>query len=268
MLQSATARQQLISFLQSIDGSTQLIAPNPPSSFSNISAASYSGSTVAPESDVAGFGAGLAPQVQSATSSPLPVVLAGSSVSIQDSAGLLRLAPLFFVSPQQINYEIPLGTAAGNATVSVATGSGATATGTLQIANIAPGLFSANGNGTGVAAATAIRVNADGSQSPVTVFQCGSSANSCVPVPIDLSSGPIFLTLYGTGIRNRSALAAVVCTIGGANATVQFAGAQGAFVGLDQVNVQVPASLAGGGQLTIALTVDGQAANPLSISVQ
>jgi len=117
MLQSATARQQLISFLQSIDGSTQPIAPNPPGSLSNISAASYSGSTVAPESDVAGFGTGLAPQVQSATSSPLPVVLAGSSVSIQDSAHVLRLAPLFFVSPQQINYEIPPGTATGNATV-------------------------------------------------------------------------------------------------------------------------------------------------------
>jgi uncharacterized protein (TIGR03437 family) len=268
MLQSATARQQLITFLQSIDGSTQVIAPNPPGSLSNISAASYSGSTVAPESDVAGFGTGLAPQVLSATASPLPVVLAGSSVSIQDSARVLRLAPLFFVSPQQINYEIPPGTASGNATVTVATGSGATAIGTLQIANVAPGLFSANGNGAGVAAATAIRVNADGSQSPVTVFQCGASANSCAPVPIDLSSGPIFLTLYGTGIRNRSALAGVVCTLGGANAMVQFAGAQGAFVGLDQVNVQIPASLAGGGQLTIALTVDGQAANPVTISVQ
>jgi len=119
-----------------------------------------------------------------------------------------------------------------------------------------------------VAAATAIRVNADGSQSPVTVFQCSSSTSGCAPVPIDLSSGPIFLTLYGTGIRNRSALTGVVCTIGGANAMVQFAGTQGTFVGLDQVNVQIPASLAGSGQVMIALSVDGQAANLVTIAVQ
>jgi uncharacterized protein (TIGR03437 family) len=268
MLQSATARQQLISFLESIDASTQPIPPNPPTKLSSISAASYIGTTVAPESDVAGFGVGLAPQTQVATAVPLPAVLAGSSLSVQDAAHVLRLAPLFFVSAQQINYEVPPGTAPGNATVTVATASGATASGTVQIASVAPGLFSANGNGTGVAAATAVRVNADGSQSPVTVFQSGSSANSFVPVPIDLSSGPVFLTLYGTGIRNRSSLTGVVCTIGGANATVQFAGAQGAFVGLDQVNVQVPPSLAGAGQVTISLTVDGQAANPVIISVQ
>jgi uncharacterized protein (TIGR03437 family) len=268
MLQSATARQQLISFLESIDASTQPIAPNPPTKLSSISAASYIGTTVAPESDVAGFGVGLAPQTQVATAVPLPAVLAGSSLSVQDAANVLRLAPLFFVSAQQINYEVPPGTASGNATVTVATASGATASGTLQIASVAPGLFSANGNGTGVAAATAVRVNADGSQTPVTVFQSGSSANSYVPVPIDLSSGPVFLTLYGTGIRNRSSLTGVVCTIGGANATVQFAGAQGAFVGLDQVNLQVPPSLAGAGQVTISLTVDGQAANPVIISVQ
>jgi len=58
------------------------------------------------------------------------------------------------------------------------------------------------------------------------------------PHPIDLSSGAVYLTLYGTGIRNRSSLDNVAATIGGVNTTGLFAGPQGTFVGLDQVNVQ------------------------------
>src|SRR5207244_2206167 len=126
-----------------------------------------------------GFGQSLATQSQSTPTADLPTVLAGSSVTIQDASGGLRLAPLFFVGPTQINYLVPAGTASGPATATVATASGATATGTLQIAAVAPGLFTANGNGAGVAAATAIRINPDMSQSPVAVFQCGSAALSC-----------------------------------------------------------------------------------------
>ena len=181
---------------------------------------------------------------------------------------MFRLAPVFFVGPTQINYLVPSGTASGAATVTVATASGATASGTLQIASTAPGLFTANGNGAGAAAATAIRVNSDNSQTPVNVFQCGTTALSCTPTAIDVSGGAVYLTLYGTGIRNRSSLANVTVSIGGVEAPVLFAGAQGGFVGLDQVNVQVPTSLRGRGSVNIVLTVDGKTANTVTINVQ
>jgi uncharacterized protein (TIGR03437 family) len=42
---------------------------------------------------------------------------------------------------------------------------------------------------------------------------------------------------------------------------VSYPGPQGAFVGLDQVNVQLPASLAGKGNVTIQVTANGIAAN-------
>src|SRR5438477_270657 len=146
--------------------------------------------------------------------------------------------------------------------------SGATASGMLQIGSTAPGLFTANGNGAGAAAATAVRVNSDNSQSPVNVFQCGTTALSCTPTAIDVSGGAVYLTLYGTGIRNRSSLANVTVSIGGVEAPVLFAGAQGGFVGLDQVNVQVPTSLRGRGSVNIVLTVDGKTANTVTINVQ
>jgi uncharacterized protein (TIGR03437 family) len=73
---------------------------------------------------------------------------------------------------------------------------------------------------------------------------------------------------YGTGIRHRSALANVTCAIGGTQAPVVFAGPQGQFTGLDQVNVQLPAGLAGKGEVDLVLTVDGVVANTVRVNLQ
>jgi uncharacterized protein (TIGR03437 family) len=267
-LQNAGQRQQLIRFLLSIDSATVPIAPDPPGALRNTSAASYTGSTVAPDSNVSAFGSGLALQAQGATTLELPFVLGGTTVSVRDSANVLRLARLFYAGPGQVNYLVPGTAARGTATVSVAAVTGTTATGTVEIAPVAPGLFAANGNGQGVAAATAIRVAPDGTQSPVAVFQCGTTAGSCTPAPMNIGSDRIFLTLYGTGIRNRSSLENVRTTIGGTNAPALFAGPQGTFVGLDQVNVEIPASLRGRGEVSIVLNVDGQASNAVTVNVQ
>src|SRR5439155_25227281 len=168
--------------------------------------------SLAPDSFARAQGTPPATQPQGAAPTDYPTVLAGSSVAISDFAGALRLGALSFVSPGQINYVLPAPTAIGLATVTVTSASGATSSGTVQIARVAPGLFQINT--AGVAAATAVRVNPDSSQTPVTVFQCGTTAESCVPAPIDPSKGPGYLTLYGTGIRNRTSLANVRTAIG------------------------------------------------------
>jgi len=50
---------------------------------------------------------------------------------------------------------------------------------------------------------------------------------------------------------------------------VTYAGAQGIYVGLDQVNVgPVPRSLMGAGVVSVALTVDGQQANSVQVAIQ
>jgi uncharacterized protein (TIGR03437 family) len=124
-----------------------------------------------------------------------------------------------------------------------------------------------NGTGTGVAAATAVEVQTGNLQSPVTVFQCGSSG--CVAVPITLSAGsPVYLTLYGSGIRNFSSIANVEVTINGVSVPIQYAGPQSSFAGLDQVNVSLPASLEGSGLVNVILTVDGRASNTVQVDIQ
>ena len=76
------------------------------------------------------------------------------------------------------------------------------------------------------------------------------------------------MLLYGTGFRHHSGLNNVNVTINGANAEVLFAGAQGEFVGLDQCNVRLAASLAGSGEISIALTVDGKSSNTVKARIK
>ena len=138
------------------------------------------------------------------------------------------------------------------------------------VANVAPGLFAANANGQGVAAAVVFRIKANGAQSYETVAQFDAGRNQFVATPIDLgpSSDQVFLLLFGTGVRFNSGLANASCKLGGLDASVLYAGAQGDLVGLDQVNVAVPRSLIGRGEIDIVLTVDGKTANTVRINIK
>ena len=239
----------------------------PSRAVASVSAASFSRTGLAPESMAAAFGTSLATGTALATAQPLPTSLAGTRLLVKDGAGVIRFAPLFFVSPGQVNYQVPPGVAAGAAVVTVAGGDGSVSIGTEQIAAVAPGLFAANATGQGVAAAVAVRVKADGSQSVEPVAQFDAAQNMIVAIPIDLgpATDTIILVLFGTGIRNRSALSAVSARLGGEASPVQYASAAPGFVGLDQVNALAPRALAGRGDVDIELIADGKRANVVRV---
>ncbi len=235
-----------------------------------VSAASYKGEKIAREAIVSAFGAGLAASLQTATTLPLPTTLGDVTLKVKDSFGAERNAPLFFVSPAQINYQIPPGTATGAATITVINGNGPVATGTMQIAEVAPALFSANSSGNGVAAASALRVKPDGTQSYEAVAQFAPAQSKFIARPLDLgaTNDQVFLLLFGTGIRYRTTQDAVQIRIGGLAAQVFYAGEQGGFVGLDQINVLLPQGLRGKGEVDLELLIDGQLANVVRVSIQ
>ena len=246
------------------------VRPDAATTVSCASAASYiAGAALAAESIAAGFGKGLAATTETAIVTPLPTSLSGVSVSVTDSAGIDRPAPLFFVSAGQINFQVPVGTAAGQATVRVLQQNQVVARGSANVDAVAPGLFTANADGKGVPAALALRVAPDGGQILVDVYRCGTAAGSCAPVAIDLGAATdqVILELFGTGIRGRSALTAVTATIGGQAAEVQYAGPQGGFAGLDQVNIRVPRGLAVRGAVDVILVVDGKTANTVTVNI-
>lgn len=233
-----------------------------------VSAASYSGSALAPEAIVAAFGSNLSAASGSATTLPLPTTLAGTTVKVRDSGGQERNAPLFFVSPIQVNYLIPAGTAPGLATVTILRNDGSpTASGAAQIATVAPSLFSANSSGQDVAAAIALRVR-QGVQSYEPVAVWDAAQQRMVPVPLDLgpAGDEVFLLLFGTGIRYHNNPA--TGSIGGTSVEVLYAGAQGGFTGLDQVNLRLPRTLAGRGAVNIGLTLDNKTTNTVTVSLR
>jgi uncharacterized protein (TIGR03437 family) len=212
-------------------------------------------------------GSNLATTTQQSNAQPPPQSLGGVTLTVTDSAGAARVAPLMYVSPSQINFVVPSGSAPGPATFTIVNGTASFPTaGTIQ--SVAPTLFSMSGDGRGVAAANAIEVPAGSQlQSPVSVFQC--AASGCVSTPIQLSANTtVYLVLYGTGIRNRSSLANVTANISGMNVPVLYAGSQSSFAGLDQVNLALPLSLSGSGEVNIVLSVDGQTANVVTINIQ
>ncbi|MGE0127490.1 MAG: NF038122 family metalloprotease [Blastocatellales bacterium] len=237
---------------------------------STVSAASFIGTALASEKIVAGFGGNLATQIAVASTLPLPISLAGTTVRVRDNAGFQRDAPLFFAAPGQVNFQIPAGTENGPATITIISGAGVVSSGAANIASVAPGLFTANANGQGVAAANALRVRANGSQVFEPISQFDAAQNRFVPVPIDL--GPdgeqVFLILYGTGLRFRSNLSAVSVKIGGVDAEVSYAGSQGGFAGLDQINARIARSLIGRGEIDLVLTVDGRVANTVRVNIK
>lgn len=225
---------------------------------------------LAPEALASAFGSNFSTETVSATSLPLPQTLGGITVIVKDSAGVERTAPLLFVSPSQINYQVPAGTSIGQATLSLGGQWFNLSIGTITVVPVAPGLYTANKNGTGVPAATAIQqVSGVNVFRNIPVFSCNPSGAECIPVPIDTTSDtPVYVSLYGTGIRNRSSLDNVSVTIGGVTVPVLYAGAQSAYPGLDQVNIQLPQQLRGKGEVDLILTVDGQKANPVRIAIR
>ena len=78
----------------------------------------------------------------------------------------------------------------------------------------------------------------------------------------------MYLILFGTGFRGRSALSAVTAQVGGENATVLYAGAQGGQVGLDQLNLLLPRALTGRGEVGVVMSADGKLANTVQVTIR
>ena len=89
-----------------------------------------------------------------------------------------------------------------------------------------------------------------------------------VPPGITLDDRPVYLSLIGTGIRNRTALSDVTCTVGGVRVPVEYAGPAPGFVGMDQVNLRLTKGLPSSDWNPLILSVDGHPANTVYIPIK
>jgi uncharacterized protein (TIGR03437 family) len=206
----------------------------------------------------------------------LPTQLAGISLEIRDSAGVIRLAPLAFVSPTQINFLVPASTALGEATLAISGDSGSAAAGAMQVDAVSPALFIAFPPGDydffstslPYPAVTGVRVASDGTRTALPVNMCPRpEAGQCFfPIPLRAGGDTVYLSFYGTGFRGANPVN-VTCTINGVPVPVEYAGPQGA-PGVDQIDVRLRPEVRGRPPLGfgfVALSIDGVVANTAAL---
>lgn len=232
---------------------------------STISAASFESVPVAPDAIVAAFGGQLATQTVVATDADpnqagiqLPTTLGGTTIEVNG-----RKAGLFFVSPGQINFVMPSLTESGMANIVVKASDGTTSNGSLSVSQVAPAIFTANANGRGVPSAIVQRFKASGQFMNEPVSQFSSAANRFITRPIDLSvaTDRVFLVLFLSGLRrandpngDRNLNESFRVLIGGLEVQPSYVGEAPGFVGLDQVNVEIPRELSGRGIVNVSVT--------------
>lgn len=242
-----------------------------PSIYGVANAASYAEdqlNKIAPDQIVAIFGVGMTTNTGYAQTLPLTDELVGVSVYVQHPLTGRRIrARLFFVSPSQINLAIPselldgLHTLSGEPTTTIFVeqpSANKYCQKAVSVRRTNGGIFSANSSGRGLPAGLVLRV-INGQH----VYEAITHGKSIV-----VGAEPTFLVLFGTGLRH-AADGTTVATIGGVSVPVMYAGPQGsgaqAFAGLDQVNIALPRALNGRATVSLAVTVDGRAANVLDL---
>ncbi len=192
------------------------------------------------------YGVQLGLSVVSATATPLPVFIGGISAYVNGVP-----APLYYVSPGQLNVQIPYETQPGSATLEVDTPY-QIATTQFQVAKTAPGIFvfgdgSINPNNSGGRGQVYIMfITGDGQVTPSVKTGSTPSTTNAIPKPV----------------------AAVTLSIGGVDATfgILFIGVPSWSVGVTQINFTVPVSVAIGTQQVI-VTVGGVASAPAQFNV-
>ena len=230
----------------------------PPTLKSLVNAASFSQS-VAPGGVLSIFGSELASATGSAPSVPLPTMMAGTVVTINGVA-----APLYYVSPGQLNVQIPYEVSAGSQVTLRVNNNGESVFANFNVSAAAPEIFATNSQGTGQGAILNTSYQLVNASAPAT-------------------RGSTYIQIYCTGlgtVSNEPASGAAApvsplaktpatptVTIGGALAAVSFSGLAPGFVGEYQVNALVPASSSTGSAVPVTVSIGGVTSNTVTIAV-
>jgi uncharacterized protein (TIGR03437 family) len=183
-------------------------------------AASYQ-QAFAPGMLISVFGTGLAPSRQSAASLPLPASMAGVSATVNGVT-----APLHYVSPMQLNMQVPYETGAGAATL-IVNNNGQSASSAFTVGAAAPGIFT---NIAGMAVPNGSAARGD----TITLFITGAGAVS--PAVATGAAPPSTATLA----QLPAPILNTIVTVGGVQAPIKFIGIPWALAGVVQINYQVP----------------------------
>ena len=212
------------------------------------------------------FGTGMAPPGTSTTAGaiPLPTALSGVSVTINGVP-----APLFFVSPVQINAQVPFATSGTSAVIVVSNGGVASNAVSVPLGPTSPGVFSfaLNGLDAGIIvdSLTFQPISADNPASEdqfVSIFLTG--LGDVNPAVADGTAAPGVEPLARTTDPNIQVLFGFEALPG----TILYSGAAPNFVGLYQINVQVPGLSIVGADVPLAIVTTNGFSDFVTIAIE
>lgn len=184
---------------------------------------------------------------------PLGTILGGVTVNVNG-----RAAPILYVTPNQVNFQVPWQTGVGSATITIQNGLSSN-TVNVAVLTAAPGLFVLN-SGQAVVQNADHTLNSPGNPakagSTVTAYLTGSGP---VDPPVADGMAPPDNTLVQVTSSHSAA-------IGSAPANVSFAGLAPTFVGLLQMNIEIPSGLAAG-DYPLTVSINGESSNSGTISI-
>lgn len=225
---------------------------NPGLSVAN--AAGISGGTP-PGSLFSIYGSGLATSTTQPGGTNYPTTLGGATVTVNNEA-----APLTYVSPTQINAQMPWDVTPGMATVVVKVGTATSnAVAAIVPATAVPGLFISGANRAIVQNYPSYTTNSPSAPAPA-----GSVIVAYFTGGGPVQGGSVLVTGKPTPAQTFPVTENYSATIGGTTATVDFVGLTPGFIGLYQANIVVPKIAAGDHNLVI--TIGGTASPGALIS--
>jgi len=212
---------------------------------------------VAPGSIISIYGQSLASVVQVGPLNPLAQTIAGTTVTINDS-----ILPLLFVSPQQINAQLPSSLGDGNYTLLVQNVGQPEISGSLTIARDAPGLFFSTIGST----AYAMAFHADGSLVTTSSPAVGGETLSLLGTGFGPYQSPVLDGFYPP-IPPPAVSDSVVLSVGGTNQTSKSYADPG-YTGVVSTQFQVPSGLPGGTSVPVLVTINGVDSNTVMLPIQ
>jgi uncharacterized protein (TIGR03437 family) len=232
--------------------------PSAPAAASN--AASFlSATALSPGALFSLFGSNLARQTLLASALPLPTGMGGTSVKIN---GIL--APLHFVSPFQINAQVPFEISPGTAEITVALDGAEGSSLSVPVNPAGPGIFtrSLDGLGPGIflhGADFNLVTDSNPARLGEVILIYGTGFGGVVPIV------PSGVAAPGDFLANVTATVAV--QIGGRDAEVSFAGLAPGYAGLYQLNVRIPPNTSPAPNVLVVVNISGVPSNSVTIPV-
>jgi uncharacterized protein (TIGR03437 family) len=171
-------------------------------------------------------------------------------------------APIFYASPNQLGIEVPTEVTGASATLQVVVNGQASSLSLVNLSPFSPGIFTQNQAGTGAAAAT------HGDGTAVNAASPAARGETIVLYATGLGqvSPAVPTGAFSTG--TTSTVTKPLVLIDNIQADVPFFGLSNCCVALNQVNVTVPANARVGADVSVAMTIGGQAANPVTIATK